>query len=197
MEQSIKLIFENSKATSPVTSPTEEVSNSSKKPEDGSSQEAAVLLVKELIQDTCLISEIPKIWARFNQRIEGLDVEVPVTTEPRPAYMGHLIKIANYMNESVTADETIKRLLDDVPAELLEEWNNFVRNSLLKVNERMKTPLVPDAPSSGYDETSQRQESILHQAFLQYQMMQMTKNICTDAAFNTSDFNETPGESLA
>lgn len=191
MEQSIKLIFINSKASSPVTSPTEEAESNSRKPEDRSSQEAAVLLVQELIQETCLIEDIPKIWSKFNQRLPDSDLEVPINPEPRPGYMGHLIKIANDINDAAVSSEDVRYLIDGLSEEKRGAWKAFVENSLSKVNERMKTPLVPEVPATIFEkEATQRQESVLHQAFIQYQMQQMTKDLGNESGVDTSSLRE-------
>lgn len=197
VEQSVRLIFFNSKATSPVTSPTEEEASDARKSDDKASREAAVLLVRELIQDTRLMTVIPQIWSRFNQKEEGSDREIPVLIEHRPGFMGHLIKIANYINDAVSSDDNVKEFLDSLPPETREAWDSFVDSSLPALNTRMKTPLVPDVPSSGFEEATHRAETALHQAFFQYQMQQMTKNLCSEIGFNTSDFAAPEGSSLA
>lgn len=191
VEQSIKLIFINSKASSPVTSPTEDGEAVSKKPENGSSQEAAALLVQELIQETCLIEDIPRIWSMFNQRVEGSNIELPVSVDPRPGYMGHLIKIANDINDASVTDESVRCLIDGLSVKKKEAWQTFVEGSLVRVNERMKVPLVPEVPATIFEnEASQRQESVLHQAFIAYQMQQMTKDSSSETSFDTSAFRE-------
>ena len=192
-------MFDNSKASSPVTSPTEEEAAEGR---DCSFQEAAILLVQELIQESGIIKEIPDMWSKYNEKVEGSDIEVPVAQEPRPGFMGHLIKIANDINDAASADDNIKALFQVLPPETIECWDMFVHNSLEKVNARMKTPLVPEVPVS-FEEATHRQETALHQRFFQYQMQMMSKNdgfasdmmtlqrdICNEFGINSSNFSE-------
>lgn len=127
--------------------------------------------------------------------------------QPRPGHMGHIMRIANHVVQA-SAQESIQKIIAQLPDDVRVTWDNFVKTSLTEVMTRLKQPLVAEAPSSGYGESHQ-QESALHQviastvsstttqtfrllkkAFIEYQMQQMTRNLCTQIGFNTSEFSD-------
>lgn len=182
VEQSIKSILNNIKKTSPVTTP---ISDQDMKTADGDDtsvdddqktssdpETAAVLLVKQLFQESQIISRILNVWDTINSDDilksdeKMIDDETGVTTvqttfhrKPRPGYMGHLIKIANHIVDSGTED-TVKQLIQN--NDRFDDWNSFVNTTLSEINKRIQTPLVADVLSNNYDD-AQKQDSALQQ----------------------------------
>ncbi|RWS09305.1 Serine/threonine-protein phosphatase 6 regulatory subunit 3-like protein [Dinothrombium tinctorium] len=180
VEQSIKSILNNSKSNSPVTSPTpnDDISNLP------SSQETTILLVKQLFSDSQLIKRMLDAWDCFNN-------EENKQKQPRPGYMGHIIKIANHIVASKD-QEVVATELQNLSAEYSSKWNRFVNETLAEINKRIQTPLVNEIPTSApFDKNSIRQqENALQQAFIEYQMQQMTKSLCTQIEFSAAEFTE-------
>jgi hypothetical protein len=88
-------------------------------------------------------------------------------------------------------EQAVKRKFESLPSEQSEAWDKFVSTSLTEINKRMQTPLVNELPSNTFEEDVARQENALHQAFVEYQMQQMTRNLCTQiGSFNTTEFTE-------
>lgn len=168
VEQIVKLIFDNTRLSSPVTSPeivnqtTGETSSSvtpasqldgGEEKNDVSGREAAKLLAKELILEAKLPIRIATIWNQHQQNSKE---------NPRPGFMGHVVKIANHINDAISSDEEMKGWIQELLSEEKELWESFVTTSLVEVNTRLSTPLVADAPSLN-DEDSLQKESILQQ----------------------------------
>ena len=145
VEQSIRLIFQNTKTSSPVTSPDVECVEA---------RDAAISLARELLLQTKLIQRLVHAWYT-NTGSDGN------TGQPRPGYMGHLIRIANHVVEA-SAQEAVIKIMADLPEDVRVTWDNFVQSSLAEVITRLQTPLVAEAPSAGYGESHQH-ESALHQ----------------------------------
>ncbi|RWS31098.1 serine/threonine-protein phosphatase 6 regulatory subunit 3-like protein [Leptotrombidium deliense] len=179
VEQSIKSILNNAKSNSPVTSPTVADGDSSH-----SSQEVTSLLVDQLFSDARLIERIIDIW-------ESYHADDTSTKQPRPGYMGHVIKIANniVLNKDQDAVLNATKLISD---EYKRKWDFFVDKTLSDINKRMQTPLVNEVPTAtAFDKNAIRQqENALQQAFIEYQMQQMTRSLCTQIEFNAAEFNE-------
>lgn len=161
VEQSIRLIFQNTKTSSPVTSPDVE---------NVEARDAAISLARELIHQAKLIERLIDAWNTFNGSSDDKVVK------PRPGYMGHLIKIANHVVEASQQD-AVRNIVDDLPQEVGVTWDNFVKTSLADVMTRMKTPLVAEAPSSGYGESHQH-DSALHQVNSDHRLFNSNSDFC-------------------
>lgn len=145
VEQSIRLIFQNTKTSSPVTSPDVE---------SVEARDAAISLARELLLEAKLIQRLIDAWYTYSGSDGG-------GGKPRPGYMGHLIRIANHLVEA-SAQDAVLKIVADLPEEVRVTWDNFVKTSLAEVITRLQTPLVAEAPSAGYGESHQH-ESALHQ----------------------------------
>lgn len=198
VEQSIKSVLVNIKSTSPLTTP---------EPADAEfpakGQETAVLLADDLLDSAQLVKRLLDVWAEAETNV--------AEKHPRLGYMGHIIKIANHVVDS-SQEEALKRKLEGLPTELGDAWTLFVSTKLTEINKRIQTPLVNEMPSNTFEEDVTRQENALHQvcqflpeqdylfyftvhslltkAFVEYQMQQMTRNLCTQIGFNTTEFTE-------
>jgi len=200
VEQIVKLIFDNTRLSSPVTSPevvnqmTDDASSETpasqpdagEEKNDVSGREAAKLLAKELILEAKLPIRIATIWNQHQQNSKE---------NPRPGFMGHVVKIANHINDAISSEEEMKGWIQELPSEEKELWDSFVTTSLAEVNTRLSTPLVADAPSLN-DENNLQKESILQQGFLEFYMQHMTANLCTEIGFQTAEFTEPDGPSI-
>lgn len=76
-------------------------------------------------------------------------------------YMGHLIKIANAIQEK--CDEEF--LQKSLSPELFQRWTAFVKETLSEINKQMRTPLVNEIPSvtSMNEDVRRNQENALQQ----------------------------------
>ncbi|CAG2174224.1 unnamed protein product [Oppiella nova] len=145
-------------------------------------------LVKQLLTQCQLIERICDSFDDNNSSNNENQTEAKPIYTPPPGYQGHLVIIANLITNKCSTD-LLQQLLS---AETFEKWKTFVEQILSKINTTLNTPLVNEMPHSvAMDEESLRQqESTLQQAFIEYQMQQMTRNLCTQIAFAANEFTE-------
>ncbi|XP_069047875.1 serine/threonine-protein phosphatase 6 regulatory subunit 1-like [Lepisosteus oculatus] len=119
----------------------------------------------------------------------------------RRGYMGHLTRIANHVtqssekgpNQGVTCD-----IIRGLPEPDRQRWEQFVSGPLAEINKRNTVELdsVQLLHSSSDDEDSELkefgfpQETVLQQAFVEYQIQQMTPNFVDHFGFNDEEFGE-------
>jgi len=123
-----------------------------------SSQNKSSILVIQLLTQCQLIE---RIFEAFNHKISTNNENTSPSKQYRPGYIGHLVIIANAIN-----DKCEQHLLQQhLTPELLENWNSFVEDVLSKVNQQIRTPLVNEMPNSVNldEETLRQQESALQQ----------------------------------
>uniref|UniRef100_T1JUY0 Uncharacterized protein n=1 Tax=Tetranychus urticae TaxID=32264 RepID=T1JUY0_TETUR len=132
LEQSINCILDNPKSTSPVTSPTEIKEKGMVKTEKYILQKKSK--IDELLVEYNLIQKILDTYTHFKEN------QSPV----KPAYMGHIIKIANHIlsTKDIAVVETCFNSLD---SELKENWNKWVEETLNLINMKMQFPLVKES----------------------------------------------------
>lgn len=115
--------------------------------------------------------------------------------------MGHLTKIANSLVQSSEKGPNtafISQLLKELPDEQQERWESFISGSLTDINKKNTIDLVNtrNMHSSSDDEDSDLkefnfpQEAVLQQAFVDYQMQQMTSAFIDHFGFNDEEFGE-------
>ncbi|KAG8568004.1 hypothetical protein GDO81_013861 [Engystomops pustulosus] len=115
--------------------------------------------------------------------------------------MGHLTKIANSLVQNAEKGPNnvlIGQLVKELPEDQQEQWESFVSGSLTDTNKKNTVDLVNtrNMHSSSDDEDSDLkefnfpQEAVLQQAFVDYQMQQMTSAFIDHFGFNDEEFGE-------
>ncbi|XP_075696038.1 serine/threonine-protein phosphatase 6 regulatory subunit 1 isoform X2 [Rhinoderma darwinii] len=151
------------------------------------------LLVKYLLQKCLLLQRILSAW-EDNEREQSEGGR-------RKGFMGHLTKIANALvqsSEKGPNTSLISQLIKEFPDEQQERWENFISGSLTETNKKNTVDLVNtrNMHSSSDDEDSDLkefnfpQEAVLQQAFVDYQMQQMTSAFIDHFGFNDEEFGE-------
>ncbi|XP_053308544.1 serine/threonine-protein phosphatase 6 regulatory subunit 1 isoform X2 [Spea bombifrons] len=150
-------------------------------------------LVKYLLQKCQLVQRILSAWEENEkEQSEG---------GRRKGFMGHLTKIANalvHSSEKGPNVTLVAQLIKDLPEEEQERWDNFVSGSLTDTNKKNTVDLVNtrNMHSSSDDEENDLkefnfpQEAVLQQAFVDYQMQQMTSAFIDHFGFNDEEFGE-------
>ncbi|XP_066463849.1 serine/threonine-protein phosphatase 6 regulatory subunit 1 isoform X2 [Eleutherodactylus coqui] len=151
------------------------------------------LLVKYLLQKCQLVQRILSAWEdNEKEQSEG---------GRRKGFMGHLTKIANALvqsSEKGPNTELIIQLVKELSDEQQEQWESFISGSLTETNKKNTVDLVNtrNMHSSSDDEDSDLkefnfpQEAVLQQAFVDYQMQQMTSAFIDHFGFNDEEFGE-------
>ncbi|KAM8927224.1 serine/threonine-protein phosphatase 6 regulatory subunit 1 [Pelodytes ibericus] len=166
------------------SSPTEET-NESDLPENP--------LVKYLLQNCQLFHRILSAWEE-NEREQSEGGR-------RRGFMGHLTKIANALVQSSEKGPNVTivgQLLKELPEEEQERWDEFISGSLTDTNKKNTVDLVnnrnmhssSDDEDNDLKEFSFPQEAVLQQAFVDYQMQQMTSAFIDHFGFNDEEFGE-------
>ncbi|KAM4015924.1 serine/threonine-protein phosphatase 6 regulatory subunit 1 isoform 2-T2 [Anomaloglossus baeobatrachus] len=148
------------------------------------------LLVKYLLQKCQLVQKILSSWDdNEKEQSEG---------GRRKGFMGHLTKIANALvqsSEKGPNNALIVQLIKEFPDEQQEQWEAFITGSLTDTNKK-NTVNTRNMHSSSDDEDSDLkefnfpQEAVLQQAFVDYQMQQMTSAFIDHFGFNDEEFGE-------
>lgn len=151
------------------------------------------MLVKYLLQKCQLVQRILSAWEdNEKEQSEG---------GRRKGFMGHLTKIANAVvqsSEKGSNTALIGELIKEFPDEQQERWESFISGSLADTNKKNTVDLVNtrNMHSSSDDEDSDLkefnfpQEAVLQQAFVDYQMQQMTSAFIDHFGFNDEEFGE-------
>ncbi|XP_040288309.1 serine/threonine-protein phosphatase 6 regulatory subunit 1 isoform X1 [Bufo bufo] len=167
--------------------------NSNSIEDTNESNEQENLLVKYLLQKCQLVQRILSAWEdNEKEQAEG---------GRRKGFMGHLTKIANSLVQSSEKGPNtafISQLLKELPDEQQERWESFISGSLTDINKKNTIDLVNtrNMHSSSDDEDSDLkefnfpQEAVLQQAFVDYQMQQMTSAFIDHFGFNDEEFGE-------
>ncbi|KAM5132468.1 serine/threonine-protein phosphatase 6 regulatory subunit 1 isoform 2-T2 [Mantella aurantiaca] len=150
-------------------------------------------LVKYLLQKCQLVQRILSAWEdNEKEQSEG---------GRRKGFMGHLTKIANSLVQSSEKGPNaslIEQLIKELSEEQQELWENFVSGSLSETNKKNTVDLVStrnmhsssDDEDNDLKEFSFPQETVLQQAFVDYQMQQMTSAFIDHFGFNDEEFGE-------
>ncbi|OCT70945.1 serine/threonine-protein phosphatase 6 regulatory subunit 1 isoform X2 [Xenopus laevis] len=150
-------------------------------------------LVRYLLQKCRLIQRILTAWEENEkEQSEG---------GRRKGFMGHLTKIANSVVQSSEKGPNVslvEQLIKDLTDEEQEHWDSFVTGSLTETNKKNTIDLINtrNMHSSSDDEESELkefsfpQEAVLQQAFVDYQMQQMTSAFIDHFGFNDEEFGE-------
>uniref|UniRef100_A0A6I8PE55 Protein phosphatase 6 regulatory subunit 1 n=1 Tax=Ornithorhynchus anatinus TaxID=9258 RepID=A0A6I8PE55_ORNAN len=151
-------------------------------------------VVKHLLQRCRLVQRVLSAWEE-NDRIQAAGGR-------RQGYMGHLTRMANAVVQSMEAGPNaalLGQLLRELPTEEQERWETFVSGPLAETNRRNRVDLVSahPRPSSSEDEDDPRlkefafpEEAALQQAFMDFQMQQMTSAFIDHFGFNDEEFGE-------
>ncbi|XP_077115670.1 serine/threonine-protein phosphatase 6 regulatory subunit 1 isoform X1 [Ranitomeya variabilis] len=162
--------------------------------EDASESDAAEnLLVKYLVQKCQLVQKILSSWDD-NEKAQSEGGR-------RKGFMGHLTKIANALvqsSEKGPNNALINQLIKEFPDEQQERWESFISGSLTETNKKNTVDLVNtrNMHSSSDDEDNDLkefnfpQEAVLQQAFVDYQVQQMTSAFIDHFGFNDEAFGE-------
>ncbi|XP_026533232.1 serine/threonine-protein phosphatase 6 regulatory subunit 1 isoform X1 [Notechis scutatus] len=149
-------------------------------------------VIQHLLQKCRLIQRILSAWEENEQsQLDG---------GRRKGYMGHLTRIANALaqgSEKWPHSNLIKQLLKEMPEEDQEQWEKFVSGPLSEINKKNTVDLVnmhnlhssSDDDENDLKEFNFPQEAVLQQAFVGYQMQQMTSFI-DHFGFHDEEFGE-------
>ncbi|XP_075773720.1 LOW QUALITY PROTEIN: serine/threonine-protein phosphatase 6 regulatory subunit 1 [Pelodiscus sinensis] len=150
-------------------------------------------VVQHLLQKCRLVQRILTAWEENEQ--------AQATGGRRRGYMGHLTRIANALAQSSEKGPhvaLVAQLLKELPEEEQEQWEKFVAGPLAETNKKNVVDLVHthNLHSSSDDEESDLkefnfpQEAVLQQAFVDYQMQQVTSAFIDHFGFNDEEFGE-------
>ncbi|KAM4651223.1 serine/threonine-protein phosphatase 6 regulatory subunit 1 isoform 2-T2 [Discoglossus pictus] len=150
-------------------------------------------LITYLLQKCQLVHRILSAWEE-NEKEQS-------TGGRRKGFMGHLTKIANALVQSSEKGPNVSivgQLIKDLPEEQQEQWENFISGSLSETNKKNTVDLVntrnmhssSDDEENDLKEFSFPQEAVLQQAFVDYQMQQMTSAFIDHFGFNDEEFGE-------
>nr|XP_056719994.1 serine/threonine-protein phosphatase 6 regulatory subunit 1 [Euleptes europaea] len=150
-------------------------------------------IIQHLLQKCRLIQRILSAWEENEQsQSDG---------GRRKGYMGHLTRIANALaqgSEKWPHSTFIKQLLKELPEDEQEQWDKFVSGPLSETNKKNTVDLVnlhnlhssSDDDENDLKEFSFPQEAALQQAFVDYQLQQMTSAFIDHFGFNDEEFGE-------
>ncbi|XP_068953371.1 serine/threonine-protein phosphatase 6 regulatory subunit 1 isoform X6 [Petaurus breviceps papuanus] len=161
--------------------------------EDGPEPPAPNPAVRHLLQKCRLVERILGAWEE-NDRVQSEGGR-------RKGYMGHLTRIANAVVQSAEKGPNaalVGQLLPELLGEQQELWEKFVSGPLSETNQKNMVDLVSthNIHSSSDDEDERLkafsfpQEAVLQQAFLDFQMQQMTSAFVEHFGFNDEEFGE-------
>ncbi|XP_075046181.1 serine/threonine-protein phosphatase 6 regulatory subunit 1 isoform X2 [Mixophyes fleayi] len=167
--------------------------NSTSAEEENESDLQENMLVKYILQKCHLVQRILSAW-EDNEREQSEGGR-------RKGFMGHLTKIANslvHSSEKGPNASLIGQLIKELPEEQQEQWEHFISGSLSETNKKNTVDLVNTrnmhSPSDDEDndlkEFNFPQEAVLQQAFVDYQMQQMTSAFIDHFGFNDEEFGE-------
>nr|XP_060636444.1 serine/threonine-protein phosphatase 6 regulatory subunit 1 isoform X1 [Anolis sagrei ordinatus]XP_060636445.1 serine/threonine-protein phosphatase 6 regulatory subunit 1 isoform X2 [Anolis sagrei ordinatus] len=150
-------------------------------------------VIQHLLQKCRLIQRILSAWEE-NERSQ-------LDGGRRKGYMGHLTRIANALaqgSEKWPHSTLVKQLLKELPEEEQEQWEKFVSGPLSETNKKNTVDLVnmhnlhssSDDEENDLKEFSFPQEAVLQQAFVDYQLQQMTSAFIDHFGFNDEEFGE-------
>ncbi|XP_060111392.1 serine/threonine-protein phosphatase 6 regulatory subunit 1 isoform X2 [Heteronotia binoei] len=150
-------------------------------------------VIQHLLQKCRLIQRILSAWEENEQsQSDG---------GRRKGYMGHLTRIANALaqgSEKWPHSTLIKQLVKELPEDEQEQWEKFVSGPLSETNKKNTVDLVnmhnlhssSDDDENDLKEFSFPQEAVLQQAFVDYQLQQMTSAFIDHFGFNDEEFGE-------
>lgn len=152
-------------------------------------------LIRHLLQKCQLTQRILCAWEENEkEQSEG---------GKRKGYMGHLTKVANALvqsSEKGPNSALILQLIKDLKEDEQEQWEKFVSGALSEVNKKnmvdlvsentVTMPICSDDEEGDLKEFNFPQEAVLQQAFVDYQMQQMTSNFVDNFGFNDEEFGE-------
>nr|XP_042703290.1 serine/threonine-protein phosphatase 6 regulatory subunit 1 [Chrysemys picta bellii] len=147
----------------------------------------------QLLQKCRLVHRILSAWEENEQ--------TQAAGGRRRGYMGHLTRIANALVQSSEKGPHVAlvgQLLKELPEEEQERWEKFVSGPLAETNKKNVVDLVNmhNLHSSSDDEENDLkefnfpQEAVLQQAFVDYQMQQVTSAFIDHFGFNDEEFGE-------
>ncbi|XP_074872293.1 serine/threonine-protein phosphatase 6 regulatory subunit 1 isoform X3 [Carettochelys insculpta] len=150
-------------------------------------------VVKHLLQNCHLLYRILSAWEE-NERAQAAGGQ-------RRGYMGHLTRIANALVQSCEKGPhaaLLGRLLQELPEEEREHWERFVSGPLAETNKKNVVDLVSvrrlhsssDDEEGDLRELNFPQEAGLQQAFVDYQLQQVTSAFIDHFGFNDEEFGE-------
>jgi len=153
-------------------------------------------LLSHLMTETCVIQRIMDAW-EFNDQNQNQSGGL------RQAYMGHLIRMGNYVADFRRQGKNstkIHELFLNFPEELCLKWEDFVENKLTAANRNNEITLVTSkmaVPRISSDEDEPEvsrhalhKDTALQEVFSDYQMEVMSKHVVTQFGFADTQFND-------
>jgi len=160
-------------------------------------------LLDQLFENGFLFRWILRLWEESEEsekdKSEGDGAPKRVLQGQRKGFMGHIIKLANQVVQSLEKGQNKERMeaaCEALDEELKTRWSEFVNNSLTPTlkeqNDELGGPLGQLASSSEEDDSEFpipfNEESALQQAFYDYQMQQMTSTFIDQFGFTADQF---------
>lgn len=145
VEQCIRLIFENAKR--PVSSSSENESSDSSATPPSAGPSESFLLAISLIKEVFIIHRLLDAYYNY------------CDTLPRPAFMGHLVKILDTIDSHASQVQEIKKCLDEMDADTRDLLAKFTTDVLMPTKARISKPLIADVNAYDFKDT-QQQEAI-------------------------------------
>ncbi|KAK3909747.1 Serine/threonine-protein phosphatase 6 regulatory subunit 3 [Frankliniella fusca] len=145
-------------------------------------------LVENLLVKCDLLRRILDAW-EANQANQS--------TSQRRGYMGHLIKIANLVDDQVAKCSLRPVLAKQLSPEVLAVWEEFVKCTLSEINKTHNIALggVPPLQSMELDKEESNYKHVAFQsdtsqAFADYQAQEMAPSFADSYGFNDNEFND-------
>uniref|UniRef100_A0A4X2K5V9 Protein phosphatase 6 regulatory subunit 1 n=1 Tax=Vombatus ursinus TaxID=29139 RepID=A0A4X2K5V9_VOMUR len=143
-----------------------------------------------LLQKCRLVERILGAWEE-NDRVQSEGGR-------RKGYMGHLTRIANAVVRSAEKGPNAVLVGQLLPGEQQQLWEQFVLGPLSETNQKNTVDLVSthnlhsfsDDEDGGLKGFGFPQEAVLQQAFMDFQMQQMTSAFVDHFGFNDDEFGE-------
>uniref|UniRef100_A0A4X2JY09 Protein phosphatase 6 regulatory subunit 1 n=1 Tax=Vombatus ursinus TaxID=29139 RepID=A0A4X2JY09_VOMUR len=146
--------------------------------------------LRTLLQKCRLVERILGAWEE-NDRVQSEGGR-------RKGYMGHLTRIANAVVRSAEKGPNAVLVGQLLPGEQQQLWEQFVLGPLSETNQKNTVDLVSthnlhsfsDDEDGGLKGFGFPQEAVLQQAFMDFQMQQMTSAFVDHFGFNDDEFGE-------
>ncbi|KAJ1523259.1 hypothetical protein ONE63_001138 [Megalurothrips usitatus] len=149
-------------------------------------------LVENLLVKCDLLRRILDAW-------EENETNQMQERKQRRGYMGHLIKIANYVVETVEKCSLRPILAKQLPPEVLAVWEEFVSCRLSEINKTHNIALggAPPTQTLGLDKEEANYKHVafppdtsLHQTYTDYQIQEMAPSFIENYGFHDNEFND-------
>lgn len=149
VEQCIRLIFENAKRSASSSKEENETNKEETETTDNTGPNESCLLASSLITEILIVHKLLEAYYNY------------CDTLPRPAFMGHLVKILDTIHTYASEVEEIQKCLDEMDTDTKELLAKFTTDVLLPTNSRISKPLIPDVNVHDFKDTQQQEAAAM------------------------------------